>query len=112
MTKRWIAALAVVLLLAPLAAQNRGRRGGSGSEPFGREQDQRMPDGRSRTLLILKNDAEKSSADMAKVVELATALQKEIEENKFHTVDLASVRKAEEIIGLVKRVKSRLSRMQ
>lgn len=71
-----------------------------------------MPDGRSRTLIILKSDAEKSTADMDKVIELARALQEEISENKFHTVDLGSVRKAEEIIKLVRRVKSRLSRTQ
>lgn len=71
-----------------------------------------MPDGRSRTLMILKSDAEKSSDDMERVVELATELQEEIERNEFHTVDLRSIRKAEEIIKLVRRVKGRLSRMR
>ena len=71
-----------------------------------------MPDGRSRTLMILKSDAEKSSDDMERVVELATQLQEEIERNEFHTVDLGSIRKAEEIIKLVRRVKGRLSRMR
>ena len=82
------------------------------SEPFGRGVDPTMPDGRSRTLLTLKNDVEKSSEDMARVVELAKELQEEIEKNRFHTVDLGSVRKAEEIIRLVRRVKGRLSRSQ
>ena len=112
MTKRWITVVAVALLLSPLGAQIGGRRGGLESEPFGTERGKRMPDGRSRTLMILKSDAEKSSADMAKVIELATALQKEIDQNQFHTVDLGSVRKAEEIVKLVRRVKSRLSRAQ
>ena len=71
-----------------------------------------MPDGRSRTLIILKKDAEKSREDMAKVLELAAELRDEVEQNEFHTVDLGSVRKAEEIIRLVKRVKSRLSKAQ
>ena len=71
-----------------------------------------MPDGRSRTLMILKSDAEKSTDDMERVVELATQLQEEIERNEFHTVDLRSIRKAEEIIKLVRRVKGRLSRMR
>ncbi len=69
-----------------------------------------MPDGRSRTLVILKSEAKKSQEDMAKVIELATQLQEEIEANEFHTVDVRSVRKAEEIIKLVRRVKSRLTR--
>ncbi len=63
-------------------------------------------------MIILKKDVERSSEDMAKVVELATELREEIEKNQFHTVDLRSVRKAEEIIKLVRRVKSRLSKAQ
>lgn len=111
MTKRWFAVLALLSMLAPLAAQ-RQERGASGAEPFGRGLDPRMPDGRSRTLIILKKDVERSSKDMARVVELATELQEEIEKNQFHTVDLGSVRKAEEIIKLVRRVKGRLSKAQ
>ena len=63
-------------------------------------------------MIILKKDVERSSKDMARVVELATELQEEIEKNQFHTVDLGSVRKAEEIIKLVRRVKGRLSKAQ
>lgn len=105
--------LVLVALLAPASeAQSRDSLGRGGSEPFGGGVDAKMPDGRSRTLLTLKSDAEKSSEDMAKVVELAKELQEEIETNQFHTVDLGSVRKAEEIIRLVRRVKGRLSRSQ
>ena len=105
MTRRWITLLALV---APAAAQRRDR-------DFGREPGQireTLPDGRSRALMTLKNDADKSREDMARVVDLATELQSEIEKNEFHTVDLGSVRKAEEILKLVRRVKARLSRQQ
>ena len=105
MTRRWITLLALV---APAVAQRRDGR-------FGRDPGkirETLPDGRSRTLITLKNDADKSRADMARVVDLATELQQEIEKNEFHTVDLGSVRKAEEILKLVKRVKARLSRQQ
>ncbi len=87
-----------------------------GQTPGGRtlgerdREEPRMPDGRSRTLMILKSDVEKSTSDMAKVIELAEELQAEIERNEFHTVDVRSVRKAEEIIKIVRRVKGRLSR--
>ncbi|MXY68878.1 MAG: hypothetical protein F4Y47_10000 [Acidobacteriia bacterium] len=105
MTRRWIALLALV---APAAAQ---RRDGSFRRSPGRIPET-LPDGRSRALITLKNDADKSRTDMARVVELATELQREIEKNEFHTVDLGSVRKAEEILKLVRRVKARLSRQQ
>ncbi len=87
------------------AGQRRNRSG-----PFGEPEEARMPDGRSRTLLTLKSDVDKSSQDMAKVLELAKELHDEIERNGIHTVDLRSVQKADEIIRLVKRVKGRLSR--
>ncbi len=102
----------LLLLVAPLNGQTLQGGGGPREPKFGDERQPRMPDGRSRTLMILKNDVEKSSEDMAKVLALATELQEEIERNQFHTVDLGSVRKAEEIIKLVKRVKSRLSRVR
>ena len=108
----WRITLATALLLASATAQIGSDRRGSGSPPFGRDVPDRLPDGRSRTLMVLKKDAERSSADMARVIELATALQSDIEKNEFHTVDLGSVRKAEEIIKLVKRVKTRMSRAQ
>ena len=98
----------MLALVAPAAAQRRD--GGFGRDP-GRIRET-LPDGRSRTLITLKNDADKSSEDMARVVELATELQGEIEKTQFHTVDVGSVRKAEEILKLVKRVKARLSRQQ
>lgn len=110
MTTRWIILMLALLLALPLAGQDRSR--GLPGPDFGRRPRERMPDGRSRTLMILKKDAEKSREDMAKVVELATELRDEVEQNEFHTVDLGSVRKAEEIIKLVKRVKSRLSKAQ
>ena len=107
-----LALLVLLATLTPLAAQSRDGAGASGPGSFGRGLDPRMPDGRSRTLVILKKDVKRSSEDMARVVELATELREEIEKNQFHTVDLGSVRKAEEIIRLVRRVKSRLSRSQ
>ena len=103
MTRRSITLLA---LAAPAAAQSGDSRSGWGRGEIG----DTLPSGHSRMLMTLKKDAEKSSADMARVIELATELQQEIDKNEFHTVDLGSVRKAEEILDLVKRVKARLSR--
>lgn len=110
MMKSWIAALCLALMILPSAAQIRNRGGSTGTDSFGRGPEPRMPDGRSRTLMILKSEAKKSREDMEKILELAAELQEEIEANEFHTVDVRSVRKADEIIKLVRRVKSRLTR--
>ena len=106
--KHWLVFTVVFALAVPLAGQGLGDP--LSSDRFGSNASDRMPDGSSRTLLILKKDAEKSSEDMARVVELATELKADIEKNEFHSVDLGSVRKAEEIIRIVRRVKSRLSK--
>lgn len=106
--KHWLVFTVVLALAVPLAGQGLGDS--HSSHRFGSSASDRMPDGSSRTLLILKKDAEKSSEDMARVVELANQLKSDIEKNEFHIVDLGSVRKAEEIIRIVRRVKSRLSK--
>ena len=112
MWSRSLAVLATLSMIIPLAGQSLENRGRNPSDPLSDGVSPRMPDGRSRTLIILKKDVEKSSEDMAKVIELAKELQSEIEANEFHTVDIRSVRKAEEIIKIVRRVKTRLSRSQ
>lgn len=103
-----MAMLGALALLTPMPAQIRDI--GPSGRGIGEEGARRMPDGKDRTLMILKSDLEKSSEDMAKVIELAKALQGDIEKNRFHTVDLRSIRKAEEIIKIVRRVKSRMTR--
>ncbi len=109
MALKWTFLLVALLLAQPATAQRRGTAGPLGGT-LGDEPERTMPDGRSRTLLLLKSDAKKSSEDMARVVKLAAELQEDVERNEFHTVDLGSVRKAEEIIKLVRRVKTRLIR--
>ena len=106
--KHWLVFTVVFALAVPLAGQ--GLSDSHSTDRFGSSASDRMPDGSSRTLLILKKDAEKSSEDMARVVDLATQLKADIEKNEFHIVDIGSVRKAEEIIRIVKRVKARLSK--
>lgn len=109
MTKSWSMPF-ILLLIAALGGPVLQGVDRQQVPEFQDEREPRLPDGKSLTLEILKKDVEKSSEDMAKVLALATELQEEIERNQFHTVDLGSVRKAEQIIKLVKRVKSRLSR--
>lgn len=98
--------------IATLGAQPRPDRPGRGPGLFGDGIGPTLPDGRSRTLLMLKKEAEKSSEDMALVIELACELWEEIDRGQFHTVDIGSVRKAEQIIRIVRRVKGRLSKAQ
>ena len=87
----------LVAALLPLTSQEKQRYG-------------RLPDGRSRAEAILKADHEKSLEDAAELLKLAGKLKTELEKNDRHVLSVSSVRTAEEIEKLAKRIKNRLKR--
>lgn len=92
--------LPVALLLAallPLTSQDKDRYG-------------RLPDGRSQAEAILKADHEKSLQEAAELLKLAEELKTELEENDRHVLSVTSIRTAEKIEKLAKRIKNRLKR--
>ena len=72
---------------------------------------ERLPDGRSRKLAILKSDHEKSLEDIARIRELAAQLEEEIQQQTAHVNSLESMRKAEKIEELAKSLQKRMKRM-
>lgn len=90
----WI--IVVLLLLTPLIAQRNAR----------------LPNGMSRATAVLKNDLKKSREDVAEIITLARDLEQEIDENQEFVVDVRSLRKAEKIEALARRIKNRLRRSQ
>jgi hypothetical protein len=75
------------------------------------EPPERLPDGRSRELAILKEDHEKSLEDIAEIRKLAEELEGEIEEQTAHVTSLESLRKAEKIEELAQRLQKRMKRI-
>lgn len=73
--------------------------------------DKRLPNGKSRTMAVIKSDAEKSKRDIAETIKLAEELQKQLEEGSEFTIDLRSVRKAEKIERLGRKIKKRFIRL-
>jgi hypothetical protein len=71
----------------------------------------RLPDGRSRELAILKEDHEKTLEDIAEIRKLAAELEEEIEEQTAHVTSLESLRKAEKIEELAQRLQKRMKRI-
>jgi len=71
----------------------------------------RLPDGRSRELAILKADHEKSLEDIAEIRKLAKELEKEIEKQTAHVTSLESLRKAAKIEDLAKSLQKRMKRI-
>ena len=70
----------------------------------------RLPDGRSQDEAILKADWEKSIEDAAELVKLAEQLKSELERNEHHVLSVSSIRIAERIEELARRIRRRLRR--
>ena len=64
----------------------------------------------SQVEQLLKDDKKKSVADAAEILDLATALKDDLEKNDQHVLSVASMKKAEEIEKLAKRIRSRMRR--
>jgi ATP-dependent helicase/DNAse subunit B len=74
------------------------------------ENDRKLPNGKSQNEAILKADYEKSLKDSARLVELSQSLQQELEANDSHILSISSLKKAEEIEKIAKRIHGRLRR--
>jgi hypothetical protein len=74
------------------------------------EEEKRLPDGRLQSIAILKEEHKKSLEDVDEILRLAEDLKKELEKNEEFVLSIGSIRKAEDIEKLAKRVKSRLKR--
>jgi len=76
-----------------------------------KEMDHGLPDLKaSQVEDLLKNDKKKSIEDAAEILEQATALKDELERNDKHVLSLASIKRAEEIEKLAKRIRGRMKR--
>ena len=73
------------------------------------EIDDRLPDGSSRTMAMVKDDQERSLKDIAKIREAAGELEKELAKSEY-VISLTALKKAEEIESLAKDIQNRLKR--
>jgi len=80
------------------------------AQPPREQEEVRLPSGKLQKEEILKAEHEKSVKEVAEIVKLAEALKAELEKNDYHVLSLGSLKKAEEIERLAKRIKSRLRR--
>lgn len=70
----------------------------------------RLPDGRSQSDAILKEDHAKSLKDAAEILKLAEELKLELEKNDRHVLSVGALKKTDEIEKLVKRIRGRMRR--
>lgn len=81
------------------------------SQPPARENsDIRLPNGKSQREEILRIEHEKSIKDAAELIETAEELKMELERNDRHVLSISSLKKAEQIEKLAKRIRDRMRR--
>jgi hypothetical protein len=103
------------LLFLPLAAMGLLF---SQIEPRGRDRntfpdqhhDAKLPNGKSQQEEILKADYKKTLADAAELVKLSEELQDELIKEDRHVLSISSLKKAEDIEKLAKKIRTRLKR--
>ena len=80
--------------------------------PAGAQRDEkRLPNGKSRDLAIMKADHAKSKENVAEMLELVEALQRDLDESQEYIVDLKSLRRVERIEKLARNIKNRMKRL-
>jgi hypothetical protein len=79
-------------------------------QPPKEETDRKLPNGKSQNEAILKDEYAKTLKDAAQLVELSQALENELKANDSHVLSVASLKKAEEIEKIAKRIHGRLRR--
>ena len=101
------------LLLFPLLSMGllfsqyeAGRR----EPPADSPRDVKLPNGKSQREEILKADYEKTLQDAAQLVKLSEELQDDLIKEDRHVLSLASLKKAEDIERLAKRIRTRLKK--
>jgi hypothetical protein len=88
-------ALALVLLVPPLAPQDR---------------DVKLPSGKSQNEEILKLEHKKNLEDVARMSELCRDLETELKEKGHSVLSATALKNTEEIERLAKRIRGRLRR--
>ncbi len=106
----WFALAAVVS--SGLAQRGGGRGDGplAGNQNTDQNEGVRLPNGKLQRAEILKAEYEQNLKDAARLVELAEALQQELEKNDRFVLSISSVKKTDDIEKLVKKIRSRLRR--
>ncbi len=74
----------------------------------GRDDDVRLPDGKSQKEAIAKADYQKTLEDAAQLVKLSEDLKAELEKGTQYVVSVSSIKKTDEIERLAKRMRTRL----
>ncbi|HNY40993.1 MAG TPA: hypothetical protein PKJ41_11380 [Bryobacteraceae bacterium] len=71
----------------------------------------RMPDGRSMSEAILKEDHKRNLADLGKMKEIIAEVERSLEKNAQHVLSIDNLKRLEEVERLSRRVRGRMRRI-
>ncbi len=74
------------------------------------KRDKRLPNGRSQTEAMLKEDHKRNIADLQKMKDLIGEVEMELEKNDRHVLSMDNLRKLEELEKMSRRVRERMRR--
>lgn len=74
------------------------------------KREKRLPDGRSQTEAMLKEDHKRNLADLQKMKDLIGEVETDLEKNDRHVLSMANLRNLEELEKLSRRVRERMRR--
>jgi hypothetical protein len=95
--------MAMGLLFAQYEASRR-------DTPPDSHRDVKLPNGKSQQEEILKAEHEKTLQDAAQLVKLSEELQDDLIKEDRHVLSIASLKKAEDIEKLAKKIRTRLKK--
>lgn len=100
----------VVIILAAALALQAQRPSKIRTVPEGPDEDVRLPNGKMQREEILKSDYHKTLEDARALSKLADELKGDLEKNDYNVLSLGTLKKADEIDRLAKRIHDRLKR--
>jgi hypothetical protein len=101
--------LLTTFCLVPLV--DAGRQDPQTTYPQDRErkdQDRRLPNGKSWSITIAKDEHERALKDADELISLAQQLKSELQKSGDYVVPLSTVKKTEDIEKMAKRIRGRL----
>ena len=81
-------------------------------DPYPRDErsERKLPDGRSLTEAMLKEDHKHNLADLQKMKELIAGVEKELEKYDRHVLSMDNLKKLEEVEKFSRRIRDRMRR--
>jgi len=110
-SKRWTVAVlcgAVLLTVVALSAGAGQRGGGTKGAGAGTSEDQESPPPNNSDIAKAKADREQNIKDAARLAQLAAEVKQELESGSEFTLSVATVKKADEVEKLSKKLHARM----